>query len=361
MRALITTGLLLAAYAYLAGLACWLGLQTFFPDRWWWLFLLSSLAVYLFLPLPLVGLVALLLRRFDLWLGFGAGLLVWGLLYGELFLPQISVARLAAETTRAEQPGEPPVLTVMSYNMLWFSNEPERVVAAIRAADADIVALQEVNAPALERFQAELGADYPYQAPELATGTAGMGILSRYPLRPTGQAEAFKGVWIGVPQTFDIDVAGRTVSLFNLHAISTNLGNGGPLRISPNHMEASIRAREEQMRMLAEVAAAHPHPLLVVGDFNVGDQSRAYAIITEVLQDAWRTAGSGFGHTFPGGLTPGGSRPSVAGIYLPQWLVRIDYIFYSPHWRATEAIIGPWDGRSDHRPVVARLVLGPDG
>jgi endonuclease/exonuclease/phosphatase (EEP) superfamily protein YafD len=39
--------------------------------------------------------------------------------------------------------------------------------------------------------------------------------------------------------------------------------------------------------------------------------------------------------------------------------VRIDYVFYSSHWRAAAARLGPWDGGSDHRPVVAELALLP--
>jgi endonuclease/exonuclease/phosphatase (EEP) superfamily protein YafD len=40
-----------------------------------------------------------------------------------------------------------------------------------------------------------------------------------------------------------------------------------------------------------------------------------------------------------------------------MWLLRIDYIFHSRDWRTHWARIGPWDGVSDHRPVLARLVL----
>jgi endonuclease/exonuclease/phosphatase (EEP) superfamily protein YafD len=98
-------------------------------------------------------------------------------------------------------------------------------------------------------------------------------------------------------------------------------------------------------------------PVLVVGDFNTVDVSTAYNIVTHELHDAWREAGAGLGNTFPGAATPGSSRPMVAGIPIPKWLVRIDYIFYSADWRTVAAELGPWDGVSDHRPVMARLRL----
>jgi len=42
---------------------------------------------------------------------------------------------------------------------------------------------------------------------------------------------------------------------------------------------------------------------------------------------------------------------------LPQWLIRIDFVWYSPHWRAIDAQVGLWDGHFDHRPMIAQLVL----
>ena len=83
------------------------------------------------------------------------------------------------------------------------------------------------------------------------------------------------------------------------------------------------------------------------------------------MHDAWREAGWGFGHTFPGEPTPerGGSRPVLLGVPVPTWLVRIDYIFHSDALVTIAARVGPGDGDSDHRPVVATLSfrLAPSG
>ncbi|MBA3533901.1 MAG: endonuclease/exonuclease/phosphatase, partial [Ardenticatenales bacterium] len=73
--------------------------------------------------------------------------------------------------------------------------------------------------------------------------------------------------------------------------------------------------------------------------------------------DGWQEGGWGLGHTFPGADSPGSSRPKVAGLSVPKWLVRIDYIFHSSHWQTLSAEIGPWDQVSDHRPVMATLRL----
>jgi vancomycin resistance protein VanJ len=117
--------------------------------------------------------------------------------------------------------------------------------------------------------------------------------------------------------------------------------------------------REDQCRLLAEFAGAHPGRLIFAGDLNATDQNAAHAIVTHNMIDAWREAGWGMGHTFPGKPTPdiGGSRPVILGIPVPQWLVRIDYIFHSNDLKTIDARLGPGDGGSDHRPIMATLVL----
>jgi endonuclease/exonuclease/phosphatase (EEP) superfamily protein YafD len=350
MRTWVILCLIAVAYSYFALLGGWAALHALFPDRWWWLFLLTSLAVYLFLPLPFMLLITLLARRPELWLCCAAAALLWLHMYGALWLPRPRAIAEAGST--------PPTFSIMSYNILVHNNEPERMLAAIQAADADVVALQEINAATAQVIRRNLAHVYPYQVIATAEDTSGMGVISRYPLHATGNT--LSGSWIGPPQILTLEVAGHMVTLLNVHARSTSLGYGGTLRIHPQHIEASIREREQQIQMLAAFAAARQEPLIMVGDFNTGDQSRAYASLAAVLKDAWREAGHGFGHTFPGAATPGSSRPIIAGMRIPRWLIRIDYIFYSEHWRAASASPGPWDGTSDHRPVMARLQFLPD-
>ena len=103
-------------------------------------------------------------------------------------------------------------------------------------------------------------------------------------------------------------------------------------------------------------------PVLALGDANTTDLSAAYHNVTGTLGDAWREAGFGFGHTFPGAQNDFSSRPAIAGWDVPQWMVRIDYVFHSQEFAAIEAHTAQPDGVSDHRGVVARLVyLNVDG
>ena len=120
-----------------------------------------------------------------------------------------------------------------------------------------------------------------------------------------------------------------------------------------------FRRREQQARALAAYARGRKTPLILVGDLNATDQNSAYALIADQMGDAWREAGWGFGHTFPGRPTGrmGGSRPVFLGIPAPMWLVRIDYIFHSPDIQAVDAKLAPDSGQSDHRGVIATLAL----
>ena len=122
-------------------------------------------------------------------------------------------------------------------------------------------------------------------------------------------------------------------------------------------MQWVFQEREHQAQLVTEFTEQVGTPLIVTADFNATDQSYAYYLITRQLNDSWREAGWGLGHTFPGGPIPSLPRPVVAGYLIPTWVARIDYIFYSDDWNAIEAKLGQWDRVSDHRPVIAVLEL----
>ncbi|MCH7481201.1 MAG: hypothetical protein IIC79_07410, partial [Chloroflexi bacterium] len=63
------------------------------------------------------------------------------------------------------------------------------------------------------------------------------------------------------------------------------------------------------------------------------------------------------GHTLPGPVANGSGSRSYAGLPLPSWFARIDYIFLSPHFQTLSARLAPHDLQSDHRGVVAEMML----
>jgi endonuclease/exonuclease/phosphatase (EEP) superfamily protein YafD len=315
----------------------WIALNLLCGDRWWWLFLLNSLSEYLFFLLPLPVAVALTTRRREIVVGLAGVVLVGVFLYGGLFLPSLDL-----------DPVSGPQITVMTSNVLGYNSHPEGVISSIRASDADVVALQELNPEIAEAIRHELYDEYPYQELTPAVGVSGLGVISRRPLESTGVE--LEGHWVGEPQILEMRWKNTMITVVNFHAIPPGSSN-------PEHLRYSIQERERQVGELMAFVESRREPLILLGDLNVTSQNEAYRMMAGSLQDAWVEAGWGLGHTFPGALSPGSSRPIVAGIAMPKWLVRLDYVFCSDHWQVDSASFGQWDGVSDHRPVVARMVL----
>jgi endonuclease/exonuclease/phosphatase (EEP) superfamily protein YafD len=320
-----------AAYVYLAGLLAWFGEHLLFGDQWWWLFAVNSLAPYLFALVPVALALSVAYRERRL-LALGlAALAIWLGLYGHLYLPQFR---------RAQASQDGLTLRVLQTNLLGWNRQPDAVVAALRAADADVIALTELNLLHAAAIRDQLTEEYPYQLLNPKDGVDGSGLISRYPFQPTDDTLA--GGWRSEPIIVVLDVDGAAITFIRFHTLSG-------LR--------QVRERQAAAQALADFAADHTGPLIAAGDLNATPLNEAHRVIVGVLNDAWDEQGFGLGHTFPGAQSPGSSRPQPFGISVPMWLVRLDYIFYSDDFQATSAEIGPWDGVSDHRPVVADLVL----
>lgn len=315
-----------AGTLYLAGLLGWCAARWYWGDRWWWLFALNVFALYLFLPLVPLVLAAIITR------------------YRPLLATTVLVAALGGITVAPgiplglprEVPGGPSI-TVLTYNLYGIKECVPCAIATIRAANADLVAIQELTPRVAEAIVRDLGTEYPYRVLDPEPGVLGMGTISRFPLRERG--ETLPGSWFAQPQVLMLDFAGQQVTVLNVHPVATAL-MAGPA------MEESIRSREAQARVIAAFAAAHEGPLLAPGDYNTTNLTAAYAILSGPLRDSWREAGRGPGHTFPGGAD-----------YPVNWLLRIDYILHSPHWTAADVRVLGWDESSDHRPLLATLVL----
>lgn len=337
--------LIALTWAYFTFLFGWLAAYAITGDRFGYLALTNSLAVYFFTPLPAATLVAALTRRRDLLGGviLGAGAFLW--LWGPLFMPRLDPP--------AKSGNPHPPLTVMTYNVLGPHDFSDPIIEVIRAVDADVVCLQEVNPRLAEALRVELAEAYPYQILEPAEGVSGLGTISRYALSPVDEKLPLK--WVGVPQVLALDFEGTAVTLVNFHAIS--------LRFFPlSEVNRNFEYRQAQAQVLADFAERTPGPLIFAGDANTTPLSTAYQILTQgPLRDAFREAGFGFGHTFPGSDLPASLRPHIEGWYVPQWMARIDYVFVSPHWTVLSAAVAPFDGVSDHRGVVAVLSIDDKG
>jgi vancomycin resistance protein VanJ len=340
MRKALSIILLFLSYLYLVLLLIWIGGYLLIGDRLRYLGLINLLAVYLFFPLPLLLLAALIYKRPGLWVGFTIGTLVFIFLWG----PQFNPLRLA-ESGDAERR---PSLTVMTYNVLAWHNHTDPIIDTILYENPDILFIQELNHNLAQALQEELIHVYPYQVLDPVDNPRGIGTISRLPLQETGVL--LPDGWIGGPQVLNLEWEGMDITVINIHMTSTTGIS------SPAHIERTFSLREAQARALIEFASQRG-ATIISGDANAAPQNDAYRILTSVLTDAWGEAGFGLGHTFPGSDIPGSDRPRFGNWYVPRWLSRIDYIFYSNHFKAIEAHTALIDGVSDHRGVNAILVV----
>ena len=180
-----------------------------------------------------------------------------------------------------------------------------------------------------------------------------VGILSRYPIISSGVIElnsiSHLALWADLEITKN-----KIIRFYSLHFKSSSLdrdaidavaagkvreketwsGIWGLIKVYKNH--ASTRAGQSQ-KVLAHIRKS-PYPVVVGGDFNEPPTSYVYQQFNAQLEDAFRTAGNGFGSTY-GGKIP---------------MLKIDYLFYDPHLRVLEHKIDR-KSFSDHYPMRTRL------
>ncbi len=301
-------------------------------DGFWVLAMINSFAVYLFAPLPLAALLAVLARHRAPYFALLIVTLLFLSLFGSDLTPPSPVARAGT--------GD-PTLTVMTYNVLFVVTDAAPIAASVTSVDPDLIAFQELTPSLAQQLEQEIGTNYPHRTP-LHTGNchAEVVVWSRYPL----QVETVDEDILCRVRPVVVDFDGRPVRVISIHAWPF-------IALDQASVERSFRWRQEQIELVLDTFAGQPEPLILLGDLNSTPTHEVYRTLSAHLTDTFREAGWGFGHTFP---ATGGRWWKVP---YPDRLVRIDHIFHSADWRAEAAWVAEWDGSSDHRPVVARLRL----
>jgi endonuclease/exonuclease/phosphatase (EEP) superfamily protein YafD len=319
----------------------WYAVSFFTHGQFAWVSMLNMFAFEVFLLLIPFALAGFFLRVRRIQIAALIALALFVFMFGKLFIPRQKTV-----------PSSPDVLKVMTYNMLAFTPDVSMVADVIREEDADIVFMQETSFAMADFLQKEMLDEYPYQIHDPSDVPLGMSVISKYPFEPIDYD--LGDSWVGMPIPLAVNWNRQLVHVLNFHMLPTSVGVVTDFGL----VGRLSRSREQHADSINRFVGQYPVPAIVAGDANDVSLNNAYRmLVNSGLQDAWAEAGFGLGHTFPGNKSPGTSRLQMGGFYIPEWLVRIDYIFASQDWEVLSAHLARTDGYSDHRGVVAFLRL----
>lgn len=114
------------------------------------------------------------------------------------------------------------------------------------------------------------------------------------------------------------------------------------LKVYVTHLSLNPLLRKKQVNFIIEKIMNEPHPVIIMGDWNMRSGAREWKKMSEYFTDVCEAAGKGAYYTFPS------SRPRL----------QLDYIFVSRdiHTVSVE-VIKKTSVASDHLPLKATLLL----
>ena len=315
-------------WVYVALIALWLLLRTIFLDHIWWLALLNTFAIYLFVPLPLLLCSSLWRRHWSLMLGLAIPTAVFFALFGALVLPKPASVQI-----------DDAPITAMTFNVLTSNKDTDALVHAIRAARPDILGMQELTNSKRAALQTAFGNELPYHTFDRPTSFGNVGLMTRFPIEiarpialPTGQPALYAR----------LSIHDQHVHVFVAHLTPNHLFKNPAINLETAASVAFAR-RAAEIAFLNEELRGLREPTLLLCDCNLTDTSQAHAELGAFLTDSFHEAGWGLRNT------------NTAGSLLFP-LQRIDYVWHSAGLVATVAELGQ-PGGSDHLPVIVQLRL----
>ena len=253
------------------------------------------------------------------------------------------------------QAAEGESVSVMTWNLrrLWGGPDDKGdalkcAVEAIRAAGPDVLALQEVSLDDVEALKAGLGLECVH-ATYLSGGGSTKGGLAACVNGTNWELRGGSGQRFVDPTDWhyvfaEVARGERVFNWMNVHLHPYELAMNDWLTVGREggHVQA---AQSDQTAALLERMGKLKDPTVVAGDFNSTRDAALHAGMRRHLTDSWERGGLGFGGTVHlAGMAP----------------LRVDYVYTSNELAVSGAKVDR-AGCSDHRPVVANLILRADG
>jgi vancomycin resistance protein VanJ len=318
MERLRKLGTALSALVGLYGLGMTLGLllHVTIDERLRPMMLFNSLLPASLFPALVLLPLALAFRRWRVVVTLLSPVIGLLVMYNYVFLPQ----SLPAAPAGTE-------ISILTFNINLGNRDFEAVAQLIRAADADLVALQEINRAAYFYLDDDLADIYPYRTFHPDNAPPGQAVLSKYPILEDSYWQVERG-----HQRVVVEIDGQQVVFYNVHPVHFSLN-----RRALFNFDGQQREIDDILQRLGNEEGA----LIIAGDFNTSDQTDMYERFAALYGDTFRAVGAGFGLTFPSRLP----------------LARLDYVFYNAAFIPLDAEVWYTNTGSDHFPLYVRLTL----
>ncbi|NDV82116.1 endonuclease/exonuclease/phosphatase family protein [Bacteroides sp. 51] len=256
-------------------------------------------------------------------------------------------------------------IKILSYNVMAFGDLRKTagknpVLDYLKESDADIICMQEYTVTPNRKYVTQDNIDkvlkaYPYkhiQQVGVKGSSNGLACYSKYPILRTRRVEYASNNNGSI--VYEIAIGKDTVTLINNHLESNKLTaldkevyeeiltvpEADKVKKGVWHLLQKLgdaqQIRATQARAVAEEVKKSRYPYVVVcGDFNDSPISYAHQTISQNLDDAFRTSGSGLGISYNQN----------------KFYFRIDHILTSRNLKAYNCTVDRSIKSSDHYPI----------
>ncbi|WP_372715576.1 endonuclease/exonuclease/phosphatase family protein [Novipirellula sp.] len=239
-------------------------------------------------------------------------------------------------------------IRIATYNLNWGNRRGDQVLDAITKAAPDVICFQETTVQSERFLRNRLATTYPHFHSIGHNGryvAERFAVASKVELAELEFAPPTAGLFGFYSAT--VNFSGTRIRLINVHLTPFQFQRGGGIHDAMTALSTTEDKHAVEMNAIVD-AIDFQRPTIVVGDFNSISTFHAPKRLAELgLIDAYASIHD------DADAHPTWHWPTQP---LPLAL-RIDYIFHTPHFTATDAMIIRRNG-SDHSWVVATLKFG---